>query len=92
MCSPEEIISAFKSELKEIREECCMGKNINYLYAQLIVLLNKYAHETEKLAQQEQQQVWRKLRRQLYPGLFVFNSAWREVCKSGRIYLQKMQE
>jgi len=90
--STHEIIAAFKAELKEIREECCMGKNLNYLYAQIVVLLNKYALATESLSQKDQQVVWKKLRRQLSPGVFIFNSAWRELLKNGRRYLQKMQQ
>ncbi|MGP3590813.1 hypothetical protein [Vagococcus sp. WN89Y] len=69
-----------------------MGKNLNYLYAQLIVLLNKYATETQGLSVKEQQRVLKKLRRQLAPGIFVFNKAWREISRGGQIYLQKMQE
>lgn len=83
------IIHTFKMELKEIREECCLGRNFNYLYAQLIALLNNYAQKTEALTYKEQQQVWRNIYRQLSPGMFVLSKEWREICKCGRIYMQK---
>lgn len=92
MNSSHGIITAFKNELNEIREACCSGQNLNYLYAQIIVLLNRYAAETARLSEKEQQFIWKKLRRQLSPGMALFNKAWRELCKNGRLYLQKMQE
>lgn len=91
MSSPHGISEAFKAELKEIREECCSGRNINYLYAQLIVLLDNYALETEKLPANERQIAHKMLRRQLSPKLRIFSKAWREVCKNGRLYWEKIE-